>query len=100
MRGIRHRVRGLCANTIIERHFSSKTIDFLSLNIEGAEYPVLRNLDFSKYSFNAVVVEHNFRSDAKNILTLFEENGCRRVCEDLSGNDHWFVPTGRAFPCD
>jgi FkbM family methyltransferase len=44
---------------LLQRHRAPKTIHYLSLDVEGAEYEVLRTFDFSKYRFLAITVEHN-----------------------------------------
>ena len=50
-----------------------KDIDFLSLDTEGSEFKILQSLDFTKYTFGLIHVEHNniesIRSDIFNLLT-------------------------------
>jgi FkbM family methyltransferase len=49
---------------------------YMSLDVEGAEMEVLRGLDFSKYAFKAITVEHNFhpvlRPQIRHILEQHE----------------------------
>ena len=47
-------------NSVIEEsHFKDKKIDFLSIDIEGAEVEALSKFDFKKYNPSLVVIEYN-----------------------------------------
>ena len=51
-------------------------MEFLSLDTEGSEYDILLGLDFKKYSFGYISVEHNFKEPARsNIKAILLENG-------------------------
>jgi hypothetical protein len=39
-------------------------IDFMSVDVEGAELSILRTIDFTKYSFGLITVENNEPDDA------------------------------------
>jgi FkbM family methyltransferase len=47
-------------------------IDYLSLDTEGSELEVLRGIDFEKYTFGCITVEHNWveprRTEMKDLL--------------------------------
>ena len=46
-------------NKIIENSpFKDRKIDFLSIDVEGSEFAILKNFDFSKYSPKVIVVEY------------------------------------------
>ena len=46
-------------NKIIEcSPYKGKKIDFLSIDVEGSELPILKNFDFKKYSPKVIVVEY------------------------------------------
>lgn len=42
---------------VLERFQAPTTLDYLSLDIEGAEYFVMKNFDFDKYTFKIMTVE-------------------------------------------
>jgi FkbM family methyltransferase len=50
-----------------------KIIDYLSVDVEGAEVDVLKGIDFSKYKFGYITIEHNNyeinRTQINKILT-------------------------------
>ena len=47
----------LSLKTILEKYQSPKIIDYLSLDVEGAEYDVLKNFPFDKYKFLTITIE-------------------------------------------
>ena len=44
-------------NSILEKSKAPKEIDFLSLDVEGAELEVLKGIDFDKFSFKFMLIE-------------------------------------------
>lgn len=52
-------------------------IDFLSLDIEGGELDVLRNVNFDKYSFGLITVEYN--DNYKEILELMHSKRYKKL---------------------
>jgi FkbM family methyltransferase len=63
-------------NDLLEQSNAPLYIDYLSLDTEGSELEILKSVDFSRYKFGIIDVEHNFveprRSQIRNLL---ESNG-------------------------
>ena len=78
-------------NEILERHAAPTRIDFLSLDIEGLEFDVLKSLDWQSWNVRAIAVEHNFRQSEALIESFLDGRGFRRVLTSLSDFDGWFV---------
>ena len=58
-------------------------IEYLSLDTEGSEYEILKNFDFTKYTFGLIDVEHNFEEPTRTqIRTLLEANGYIYIFEN------------------
>ena len=87
---------------LLIEHEAPPNIDYLSLDTEGSESDILETFDFNKYRFQVITCEHNFhKGHREKTLDLLTKNGYRRVCEDLSSFEDWFVadlPTGTK-PC-
>ncbi|MFA6972789.1 MAG: FkbM family methyltransferase [Gallionella sp.] len=63
-------------NTILADAKAPSKIDYLSLDTEGTEIEVLKGVDFNKYEFGVIDVEHNFLEANRNaIRTLLESKG-------------------------
>lgn len=71
-------------STILEEHNAPNVIDFLSLDVEGAETRILRNFPFNKYKFLAMCIERP-TPELNNILFK---------------NDYVFVQNSYPHPMD
>jgi FkbM family methyltransferase len=53
------KVNTITLNSILEKSkFNTNEIDFLSIDVEGSELPILKNLNFKKYNAKVIVVEY------------------------------------------
>jgi FkbM family methyltransferase len=76
---------------LFEYYKAPKHVDFLSMDTEGSEYEILRDFDFSRYSFGAISVEHNFTANRSKVRDLLIGKGYKQVYPELSDFDDWFV---------
>jgi FkbM family methyltransferase len=76
---------------LLTQYNAPKRINFLSIDTEGSEFDILSNFDFSSFAIDTLTVEHNFRPDREAIHELLTSKGFRRVEEDLSEQDDWYV---------
>ncbi|MCT7541249.1 FkbM family methyltransferase [Aliarcobacter cryaerophilus] len=76
-----------------------EVIDLLKIDIEGAEYEVLKDCRDSLANVQNIFVEyHSWNSSAQQlseILSIFESNGFRYYIEDISKRKHPFVNHNR-----
>jgi len=60
-------------NDLLEKSNAPTFIDYLSLDTEGSELEILKSVDFQKYTFGLIDIEHNFieprRSQMRDLLT-------------------------------
>jgi len=68
--------------SILDACGAPREIDFLSLDVEGAEDSVLNGLDFDKYKFHLVCIEAELHSEA---IKLLRKNNYE-VLENLGAN--------------
>ena len=73
-------------HNILEIH-KIKHIDFLSIDVEGAELDILRTLDFEKVNVSAITVENNYKDF--RIPRLLHKSGFRIIA--MIGDDNVFV---------
>jgi FkbM family methyltransferase len=53
------KVNTVTLNSILEKSkFNIQEIDFLSIDVEGSELPIIKNIDFKKYKIKVIVVEY------------------------------------------
>ena len=78
--------RAATLNSVLEDANAPSDIDFLSLDVEGAELAVLQGVDFEKYKFKYIVVESR---DVRKVERFLEPKGYR-LLEVLSQHDFLF----------
>ena len=61
---------------ILDRHEAPQYIHYMSIDVEGAEVEVLKGIDFSKYTFGLLNIEHNHnKQQRQKQRDILEENG-------------------------
>ena len=86
-----YEVETISLNDLLSKHNAPNTIGYLSIDTEGSEYDILRVLDFEKYSFKVISIEHNYRPQREMIQKLLTNNGYTRKFMSLSKFDDWYV---------
>jgi len=66
------KVETITLNDILDNNNAPTFIDYLSIDTEGSEYIILSAVNFNKYTFGIIHLEHNYveprRTDMKNLL--------------------------------
>jgi len=90
----RYKVTTVTLGDLLRDHKAPNYIDFISIDTEGSEYLILRDFDFEKYQFGLICVEHNFTENRGKISDLLYSKGYKKVFEDFSAFDDWYVRAG------
>ena len=78
---------------ILARAKAPQRIDFMSLDIEGAELEALRGFPFEHYQIGALAVEHNFEEPKRSqIQELMKSHGYVRA--HTWYQDDFYMPRG------
>jgi len=86
-----YRVQTISLNDLLKFHKAPDIIDYLSVDTEGSEFEILKGVDFSKYKFRTITVEHNLTAIRDEIFTLLNKNNYKRVHQDISAFDDWYT---------
>lgn len=86
-----YKVKTISINDLLKKHNAPKVIDYLSVDTEGSEYEILKNLDFEKYIFRVITVEHIYGKNRQLINDLMVKNGYSRKFEELSLYEDWYT---------
>ncbi len=78
-------------NDVLRQQNCPKVIDYLSLDVEGAEYDILQTFNFDQTTINCLTVEHNWSGSRQLLHDLLSDKGFVRVFEHLSQWDDWYV---------
>jgi FkbM family methyltransferase len=86
-----YKVESVSINDLLASHHSPLTIDYLSIDTEGSELEILQALDFDKYLFRVLTIEHNFTPKRESVQQLLTKNGYKHVLAHVSQQDDWFI---------
>jgi FkbM family methyltransferase len=89
--GKTYTVETISLNDLLRNYNAPKHIDYLSIDTEGSEFEILNAFDFAQYTFGVITCEHNHTPARERIFTLLAKHGYRRVHEDISLFDDWYV---------
>ncbi|MDX2485149.1 MAG: FkbM family methyltransferase [Pseudodonghicola sp.] len=91
LRGHQYEVETVSLNDLLDQHSAPAKIDYLSVDTEGSEFDILNAVDFDRWSFRVMTVEHNHAPQRADIHALLTGKGYRRVLEEVSRFDDWYV---------
>ena len=91
--GLPLEVQGLNLTDTIRSKLPGRHIDFMSIDVEGAELDILEKFPFAQFDVGAMCVEVNDREqDRRKVIELGRENGFRTAFDtSVSKNDVWLV---------
>lgn len=63
---------------LLAQHDAPAVIDYLSIDTEGSELVILEGVDWNRYQFRCITVEHNFTDQRQGIQMVLEAQGYQR----------------------
>lgn len=86
-------VDGCRLEDVLSENQAPKVIDFVSIDVEGGEYLILKQLcDLKNYRFKCGCIEHNYRGNDQYIFKeLLENAGYSVFWEGSTGHDLYFI---------
>ena len=78
---------------LLDTYNAPAEIDYISIDTEGSELEILKEFDFIKYKVRVFTIEHNFTPNREEILKLMESKGYKRVYQEMSDFDDWYLLT-------
>jgi FkbM family methyltransferase len=57
---------------LLDQQGAPAVIDYLSIDTQGSELAILEGIDWSRYQFRCITVEHNFTEQRQGIQQLLE----------------------------
>lgn len=81
---------------LLAQHEAPQDIDYLSIDVEGAELDVLVGMDFARYRPRIITIEHNHQEARRGeIQARLAAHGFVREFEAFSKFDDWYYHPGR-----
>ena len=88
-------VQTITLNDFLTEAQAPREIDFMSIDVEGAETEVLSAFDFDKWHVNLICVEHNGRENELDAMMM--RHGYERRFRRLSTIDCWYRRSASAI---
>lgn len=88
--GKSYKVNTISLKDMLDKYKAPEEIGYLSIDTEGSEYDILAAYDFSRM-FKFITVEHNYTEQREKIYGLLTKKGYRRIYEDVSQWDDWYI---------
>jgi FkbM family methyltransferase len=89
-------VETVSLNDLLSQHDAPRNIDFLSVDVEGAETAILDAFPFDTYKFGFICVEQHGEGEKAAVGAILNRSGYRQVLPEISGYDGWYVPADQA----
>jgi FkbM family methyltransferase len=87
-----YQVETVSLGDLLAHYNAPAQIDYLSIDTEGSELTILRALDFNRWRFNVITVEHNWvQSKRDGMYSLLTSHGYTRVLTECSQCDDWYI---------
>jgi FkbM family methyltransferase len=61
-------VKTITFDRLMQNYPGRTHINFMSIDVEGGEFGILKTIDFSKYTFDLITIENNNKDDVKQYM--------------------------------
>lgn len=79
-------------NNILDKYNAPRFIDYVSLDTEGSEFEILKGIDFNKYKFGYLNIEHNYEEPKRtNIRKFLESKGYKYYRHNRFDDDYILI---------
>jgi FkbM family methyltransferase len=88
----KHKFTTRTLESILEEHNVPRRIEYMNMDIEGAEYEALKVFPFEKYSFKLLTIEHNYEEPKRSMIRQLLESKGYTHTKSVHVDD-WYVNT-------
>lgn len=91
--GVEISVETISLIDLLDECRAPSTIDYISIDTEGSELPILQAFDFDRYSVRLLSVEHNHTESEAKLDRFLSSKGFERCFPEFSMIDGWYRNT-------
>ena len=84
---------------ILEENNAPPFIEYLNMDIEGAELDVLRSFPYEKYKFGCISIEHNYDEPKRTLIRNVLKRKGYKLYDQVKADD-WFTYDGECVVAD
>lgn len=93
-----YEVETISLDDLLSKYGAPADFDYLSMDTEGSELAILESFDLTRWRPKIVTIEHNYTPSRDAIHALMTAAGYRRVLEEASVFDDWYLAPGVELP--
>jgi len=88
-------VETVSLNDLLQGHDAPREIDYMSIDTEGSELPILEAFDFARWDVRLLSVESNHTAQEPLLDRLMAQHGYERCYASYSSIDSWYRKVSR-----
>lgn len=79
-------------NKVLKENLNDKNINYISIDTEGTEYEIIKELDFDKFYPEIITIEHNYeKKKREKIYSLLKNKNYDRYFKSISRFEDWYI---------
>jgi len=79
-------------NKVLEDNFSNRKINYISIDTEGTEYEIIKELNFEKFYPEIITIEHNYDKEKRDkIYNFLKKKNYNRYFKSISRFEDWYI---------
>jgi FkbM family methyltransferase len=87
-----YKLKTTSLNKVLKENLNDKNINYISIDTEGTEYEIIKELDFDKFYPEIITIEHNYEKKKRDqIYSLLKDKNYNRYFKSISRFEDWYV---------
>ena len=87
-----YKLKTTSLNKVLKENLNIKNINYISIDTEGTEYEIIKELDFDKFYPEIITIEHNYEKKKRDqIYSLLKDKNYNRYFKSISRFEDWYV---------
>ena len=88
----KYKLKTTTLNKVLNENLNGKNVNYISIDTEGAEYEIIKELDFDKFYPEIITIEHNYEKKKRNqIYNLLKKKNYNRCFKSISRFEDWYI---------
>jgi FkbM family methyltransferase len=87
-----YKLKTTTLNKVLEENLNNKNINYISIDTEGTEYEIIKELDFEKFYPEIITIEHNYDKKKRDkIYKFLKMKNYDRYFKSISRFEDWYI---------
>ena len=79
-------------NKVLEENSNNRKINYISIDTEGTEYEIIKELNFEKFYPEIITIEHNYEKEKRDkIYNFLKKKNYNRYFKSISRFEDWYI---------